>query len=701
VGHPNEIEKIAINYDEKIIASADNKRVVLWNFVNGKIVRSIPFTKRNCFISSLSFSNKQGQLMVSFSYYGFEKNDEVEIYSTNSGQLLFKLQNKEGNIRKAMFNADGTLILTYSSTSYGNNDENIDCFKVWDAKTGQLLKSHLFTDRVLKSARFNFDGKKIITLEQSKNKNDYYVCIYDREDDVKLNEFYSGYTANDVYICKNDSKYFIIQNSDLSLFDAKTGSKLRTFLPKKNSEDYSQSISDFSVTLDESKIAIAYGWDKKIIEFDFQSGKILNEISLNGYVENISYLNNNSIFEGVFNSIRLWDLNSKTVIQELKSEISTIKNHQISKDGSKFLQTYDDGTLECWKLQNGEQLNKFLIPNGKIINAVFNQSATEILAVTNDNGIKIYNLKSNKEISNLKIDNNIIYADFLENESKIIVCTKKDVLVYKIKSDNNEIQINFEDSFCVEINYEISSISMSPVKNIIAIVCNHLDVKDGFTTLFLDLKKMKEIKFQDNPKFDSGVNFSNDGQFITNNDCCAPLIYNVNSMSKVIFNDQINFESFGGVFSTDNTKFAVIGDGLDITSLVDKNKKVKSINWNNSDESEYNNNRVDELYFLDNNNKLLIRGNEKIVVFDLVQNKILHEIGSIEFATNKIEVTPNEEYAVFFNSDKNVTLWNLKTGKVEFSRYSFHNNQWFLFDKNIELKGSSEGVNKLMNYYKL
>jgi len=85
-----------------------------------------------------------GQYVVSASW-----DKTVRVWDVHTGQMLLNLKNHTNDVTSAIFNPDGTRLLSLSWSDV----------LLWDVKTGQIL----FNLRGGHSIAFSTDGKRLIT----------------------------------------------------------------------------------------------------------------------------------------------------------------------------------------------------------------------------------------------------------------------------------------------------------------------------------------------------------------------------------------------------------------------------------------------------------------------------------------------------------------------------------------------------------
>jgi WD40 repeat protein len=123
---------------------------------------------------------------------------------------------------------------------------------------------------------------------------------------------------------------------------------------KSSSGNYSQPISHFAITSDNSKI-VSEAEMLKI--WDLNTGKLLN--TLGGHSSHILSItsDNSKIVSGPDNTIKIWDLNTGKLLNTLGGHSYNVTSLAITTDNSKIVSGSDDKTIKVWDLDTGKLLN--------------------------------------------------------------------------------------------------------------------------------------------------------------------------------------------------------------------------------------------------------------------------------------------------------------------------------------------------------
>ena len=168
-GHTDSIKAVVISPDGNLIASAgyDNS-IKLWT-ITGELLQTIDSAKtvdaHKSAITALAFTPTPINLPYrdgnEYTLASASWDNTVKLWSIadagKSSKILHTLAGHQDGVTTISINSDGTVLAS------GSGDRNI---KLWDTKTGELIKSLRGHTSQINSLTFSSDDKSIISAEE-------------------------------------------------------------------------------------------------------------------------------------------------------------------------------------------------------------------------------------------------------------------------------------------------------------------------------------------------------------------------------------------------------------------------------------------------------------------------------------------------------------------------------------------------------
>ena len=143
-GHSSFVESVAFSPDgTKIISGSFDETVKIWDANTGECLKTLK--GHSDYVESVAYS-PDGTKIISGSWDG-----TIKIWDANTGECLKTLEGHTDNVESVAYSPDGTKIIS------GSQDRTI---KIWDASTGECLKT---LEGHVNSVAYSPDGTKIIS----------------------------------------------------------------------------------------------------------------------------------------------------------------------------------------------------------------------------------------------------------------------------------------------------------------------------------------------------------------------------------------------------------------------------------------------------------------------------------------------------------------------------------------------------------
>ncbi len=173
MGHTNSVSSVVFSPDGNTIASGSNDKTIrLWNANTGELLKTLKGHIEN--INTVAFS-PNGKTIISGSgrlVYRGEREDvgtcvgqEIRLWNAHTGELLKILKGHISVVNSVVFSPDGNTIASASGhwCGYESKASAGEEIRLWNAHTGELLKTLTGHKDVVSSVVFSPDGNLIVS----------------------------------------------------------------------------------------------------------------------------------------------------------------------------------------------------------------------------------------------------------------------------------------------------------------------------------------------------------------------------------------------------------------------------------------------------------------------------------------------------------------------------------------------------------
>lgn len=345
-------------------------------------------------------------------------------------------------VTSVAFSPDGKYIVS------GSYDTTI---KLWDRKTGRMVRNFLGHTDWVASVAFTPDGKQILSSSADKS-----IRLWD-QNTGRLIRQYLPVEGPYVLAVSNDGNYLAAGGADkiIHLWDVKTGEMLRTFIGHTNRIN-----------------SLAFSPDSTML--------------LSGSADN---------------SVKLWNANTGLLIRDFVGHSNRVTSVSFSSDGKLILSGSEDKTIKSWDRESGKIIRNFTGHESQVTSVAFSPDNQYILSGGNDRVVKLWSCRMSVATSFTGHHNSISSVAF-SPDGNFGVSGSYDNMLRLWDLRSGEEIIPYAQGHTDRINY----IAFSPDGKILA------TASDDTTIKLWDLKTSKLLRTFTGIARGGIVTFSPDGK---------------------------------------------------------------------------------------------------------------------------------------------------------------------------------------------
>ena len=171
MGHTDAVRRVVFSPDGETIASAGNDRTIrLWNANTGELIKTLTGHIEN--VNTVAFSpdgntiaSGSGTFLGGDDSGGVSVGEEIRLWNTHTGELIKTLIGHTSVVNSVVFSPDGNTIA--SGSGHWRGYEGVasagEEVSLWNAHTGELLKTLTGHKDVVSNVAFSPDGNLIVS----------------------------------------------------------------------------------------------------------------------------------------------------------------------------------------------------------------------------------------------------------------------------------------------------------------------------------------------------------------------------------------------------------------------------------------------------------------------------------------------------------------------------------------------------------
>ena len=311
----------------------------------------------------------------------------------------------------------------------GSSDTSI---RLWDVRTGKVLRTLAGHTGSVYSVDFSPDGKKIVSGSQ-----DASIQVWDVNSGKALRTL-TGYAAPVYSVAFSpDGKTVAGGSRDKTnrLWDVDNGRVLRT-LTGQTDLIYSVAFSPDGKTL------ASASQDKTIRLWDIKTRQVL--ASLTGhtsYVTSVAFSPDGKTLVSASGdkTIRLWDATTGTEVRTFTGHIDGVNSVVFSPDGKTIASASRDKTIRLWNAATGKPVRTFMGHVDSIGSVAFSPDGKTLASGSVDKTIRLWDVVSGRELRVLTGYTNDVYPLALFPDGKTLASASGDDRIQLLDATSGKV----------------------------------------------------------------------------------------------------------------------------------------------------------------------------------------------------------------------------------------------------------------------
>ena len=365
------------------------------------------------------------------------------------------------------------------------------------------------------------------------------------------------------------------------------------------------------------------------------------------------------------NTVKLWDVESKSLIHTFEGHEGSVNSVDFSSDGKYLVSASSDNTVKLWSVENKSLIHTFKGHEGSVQSVDFSSDGKYLVSGgggfldsgSTDYSLKLWDVESKSLIHSFIGHEQIVWSVKLSPDGKYLVSSGgefnapggEDNTIKLWSVEKRSLIHTFDDH-----EGRVFSVGFSPDSKYI--VSGSID----YTIKLWDVEKRSLIRsFEGHENAVTSVGFSPDGKYLVSgsSDDTVIKLWSVENKSLIhSFNARGGVKSVG--FSPDG-KYLASG-GLDRTVRLWSVENKSLIHTFNGHQSSVQSVGFspDSKYLVSGGGQYVGEDGDKMVKLWSVENKsLIHTFNGHEKEVNSVGFSPDGKYLVSGSSDNTVKLW--------------------------------------------
>jgi len=366
-----------------------------------------PFENREDFyISSSSVVNPvaispNGKWIVS----GSEDNS-IKIWDIKTGRILKLLEGHTDSVTSVVISSDGKLIV---SGSYDNS------IKVWDSETGKLVRTLSSHKNPVLMVAISQDKKMIVSSSEVDNIKIWNVDTGKLVKTLKEN-------SELISIAISNRGEFIIsgfRNGKIKVWDTKSYNLQMVLREEK------RGMSSIAISKDGKKIFTASSLSTIITKWNRESKTNVQVLKVGkSHVNAMAICKNGKIIILALSNttIQIWDTETNTLLKVLRGHTNNITSLSISESENTIVSS-SNKAIKVWDMETGKELKSFNSHKYKYISSFSINKNDRYIISAQESFLNLWDIKKKKLVYYINNENERVNHIALSQDGKYIVAS--------------------------------------------------------------------------------------------------------------------------------------------------------------------------------------------------------------------------------------------------------------------------------------